>query len=140
MYLHKQVCAIITLRRMFEIVYVQNFISSPVIKQMIHLTFFQNPLVFFIKCNFYRQNLYDPPLAGNCRASKIYFHDDVILTSALRSYICLKLTVVDFRSDKYTFDCKYISFCIYLNTFIRLGIANSFLFIIFSCCYFYVIP
>ena len=66
------------------------------------------------------------------------FHDDVILTSALRSYICYKLTVADFPSDKYTFDCKYVSFCIEFNTFIRLGIANSFLFIIFQCCYFYV--
>ena len=38
------------------------------------------------------------------------FHDDVILTSALRSYICF--TMVDFPSDKYTFDCKYVTFCI----------------------------
>ena len=67
-----------------------------------------------------------------------YFHDDVILTSALRSNICLKLTVADFPSDKYTLDCKYLSFCISLNTFKRLGIANSFTFIIFQCCYFYV--
>ena len=46
--------------------------------------------------------------------------------------------MADFPSDKYTFDCKYVSFCIEFNTFIRLGIANSFLFQIFPCCYFYV--
>ena len=50
----------------------------------------------------------------------------------------IKLTMADFPSDKYTFDCKYVSFCIELNTFIRLGIANSFLFLIFPFCYFYV--
>ena len=43
-----------------------------------------------------------------------------------------------FPSDKYTFDCKYVSFCIELNTFIRLKIANSFLFLIFPVCYLYV--
>ena len=43
-----------------------------------------------------------------------------------------------FPSDKYTFDCKYVSFCIELNTFIRLKIANFFLFLIFSVCYLYV--
>ena len=47
MYLHKRVCDIITLRRMFEIVYLQNFVSSTVIKQMIHLIFF-----FIIRCLF----------------------------------------------------------------------------------------
>ena len=46
--------------------------------------------------------------------------------------------MADFPSDKYSLDCKYVSFCIELNTFKRLGIANSFLFIIFQCCYFYV--
>ena len=46
--------------------------------------------------------------------------------------------MADFPRDKYTFDCKYVSFCIELITFIRLGIANSFLFLIFPCCYFYV--
>ena len=45
------------------------------------------------------------------------FHEDVMLTNA---YICLKLTVADFPSDKYTFDCKCALFCIELNTFIRL--------------------
>ena len=43
-----------------------------------------------------------------------------------------------FPSDKYTFDCKYVSFCIELNTFIQLKIANSFLFLIFPVCYLYV--
>ena len=64
------------------------------------------------------------------------FHYDVILTSALRSYICKKIIVADFPSDKNIFDCKNVSFCIELNTLIRLGIANFFL--IFQCCYFYV--
>ena len=45
MYLHKKrVCAIITLRRISKIVYVQNFISSPVIERMIHLIFLHYPL------------------------------------------------------------------------------------------------
>ena len=53
---------------------------------------------------------------------------------------CDQLTVADFPSDKYTctLDCKYVSFCIDLITFKRLWIANSFIFIIFQCCYFYV--
>ena len=46
--------------------------------------------------------------------------------------------MADFPSDKYTFDCKYVQFCIELNTFIRLGMANAFLFLIPLCCYFYV--
>ena len=66
------------------------------------------------------------------------FHGDVILTSAVRSYICYIRTVADFSSHKYTFDCKYVSFCIELNTFVRLGFANSFFFLILPCCYFYV--
>ena len=68
MYIHKRVCAIITLRRIFEIVYVQNFTSSPVIKQMIHLIFVHNPL--FIKCNFYRQKLREPPFAATAEHKK----------------------------------------------------------------------
>ena len=47
-------------RRSFEIVYAQNFISSLAIKQMIHLIYFHNPLLF-MKCNLYRQKLHDPP-------------------------------------------------------------------------------
>ena len=39
-------------------------------------------------------------------------HDDVILTSAMRSYICLKLNVADCPSNKYTYDCKNVTFCI----------------------------
>ena len=46
--------------------------------------------------------------------------------------------MADFPSDKYIFDCKYVAFCIELNTIIRLEIAISFLFLIFPCCYFYV--
>ena len=48
------------------------------------------------------------------------------------------LPKADFRSNKYTFDFKYVPFCIELNTFIRFKIANSFLFLIFPCFYFYV--
>ena len=71
MYLHKRVCAIITLRRMFEIVYVQNFISSPVIKQMIHLIFFHNPL-FIYKMQFLSSKTAWSASRCNCRASRIF--------------------------------------------------------------------
>ena len=112
----------ITLQRISEIVYVPNFISSPVIKKMTHLIFLHNPL-FIYRMQF---------LSLKLKRSIKFFHDDVILASALRSYI----TVADFPSDKYILDCKYVSFCIELNTFIRLGIANSSLFLIFPCCFF----
>ena len=131
MYLHKRVCAIITLRRMFEIVYVQNFISSPVIKQMIHLIFLHNPL-FIYKMQFLSSKTAWSATRCNCRASTIF-----MMTSYWQVH-CDHIFVTDFPSDKYTLDCKYVSFCIELNTFKRLGIANSFLFIIFQCCYFYV--
>ena len=74
MYLHKRVCAFITLRRIFENVYVQNFINSPVIKHIIHLIFFIIHCSF-IKCIFYRQKLHDPRASRcNCRASIIIMH------------------------------------------------------------------
>ena len=41
-------------------------------------------------------------------------------------------------SDNYAFDCMYKSFCVQLNTIIRHGITNSFIFVIFPCCYFHV--
>ena len=71
MYLHKRVCAIITLRRMFEIAYVQNFISSPVIKQVIRLIFFQNPL-FIYKMQFLSPKTAWSASRCNCRASKMF--------------------------------------------------------------------
>ena len=86
MYLHKRVCAIITLRRISEIVNVQNFISSLVIKQMIHLIFLHNPLFIYRNAIFIVKNCMIR-LSQQLRSIK-YFHDDVILTSALRSYIC----------------------------------------------------
>ena len=135
MYLHKLVCAIITLRRVFEIVYVQNLISSPVFKQLIHLIFFFIIHCLFIKCIFIVKNCM---IRLSLQLQSIKSFHDAILTSALRSYIYLNLTVSDFPSDKYTFDCKNVSFCIELNTFIRLRSANVFLFLIFPCCYFYV--
>ena len=131
MYLHNEYA----LLSLYE-EYVQNFISSPVIKQIIHLMFFFKIHCLFIKCIFYCQKLHDPPLAATAEHQKV--HDDVILTSALRSYICLKLTVTYFPSDKYTFDCKYVLFCIELNIFIRLKIAYFFPFLICPVCYLYV--
>ena len=71
MYLYKRVCAIITLRRMFEVVYVQNFISSPVIKQMIHLIFFRNPLLIY-KMQFLSSKTAWSASHCNCRASTIF--------------------------------------------------------------------
>ena len=79
---------------------------------MIHLTFVHNPLFInkIAKCNLIF-------IVKNCMIrlslqlqSNNNFHDDVILTNALRSYICRKLTMADFPCDKYTFDCKYVSF------------------------------
>ena len=70
MYLHKRVWAIITLRRMFEI-YVQNFISSPVIKQMIHFIFFHNPL-FIYKMPLLLSKTAWSASRCNCRASTIF--------------------------------------------------------------------
>ena len=67
----ERVCAFITLRRMFEIAYVQNFISSPVIKQMIHLIFFQNPL-FIYKMHFLLSKTAWSASHCNCRASKMF--------------------------------------------------------------------
>ena len=136
MYLFKRVCAIITLRRIFDIVYVQNFISSPVIKQMIHLIYFHNPL-FFYKIQFLSSKIGMIRLSMQLQ-SITNFPDDVILISALRSYL-LKTYRGDFSGDKYKFACTYVSFCIELNTFVRLRIANSFLFLIFQWCYFYVL-
>ena len=65
---------------------------------------------------------HDPPLAATAEHKK--FHDDVILTSVLRSYIWYKVIMADFPSDKYTFDCKYVSFCIKLNTLHDLELLN----------------
>ena len=66
MYLLKRKYAIITLCRIFEIVYVLNSIRSPINKKMIHLIFFHNPkkACLFIQCNFYCQIPYDPALAA----------------------------------------------------------------------------
>ena len=136
MYLHKRVCAIITLRRMFEIAYVQNFISSPVIKQMILLIFFQNPL-FIYKMHFLLSKTAWPASRCNCRSSNM-----LMLTSYWQVHcghiFAKNLPLRYFPSDTYTFDCKYVSFCIALNTFIRLKIANSFLFLIFPVCFLYL--
>ena len=71
MYIHKRVCAIITLRRMFEIVYVQNFISSPVSKQMIHLICFHNPL-FIYKMQFLSSKTAWSAYRCNCSASTCF--------------------------------------------------------------------
>ena len=90
----------------------------------------------FIKCNFYRKNLHDPPLAATTEHK--YFSWWRHIDKSIAIIYLLKLTVADFLSDKYSFDCRYASFCIELKTFIRLIIANSFLFLIYPCCYFYV--
>ena len=71
MYLHKRVCASITLRRISEIVYVQNFISSPVIKQMIRLIFLHNQL-FIYKLQFLSSKTAWSASRCNCRASTIF--------------------------------------------------------------------
>ena len=63
MYFHQQKSAIITLRRIFEIVYVLNIISCPVIKQMIDLILVHNPL-FIYNMQFLFSKTYVPPLAG----------------------------------------------------------------------------
>ena len=134
MYPHKRKLAIITWRRIFEIVFVLSFRSSPVIKQMIHEILVRNPLLIH-KIDKYR--IIRLSLQLKC----VYnYYDDVILTNALRSDICKYLAVVGLPRAKYAFDCKYISFCIQLNNFIRLGIANSFIFVIFTCCCLYVMP
>ena len=56
---------------MFEIVYVQNFISSPVIKQMIHLIFFHYPL-FIYKMQFLSLKTAWSASRCNCGASNIF--------------------------------------------------------------------
>ena len=107
----------------FEIVNVLNVIRSPGMKQIVHLIFVHSCL-FIYKIQFLLSNM----IRLSLQVLKRY-HDDVILTSALRSDICLKLTVADLPSNKYAFSCKYRSFCIHFNIFIRLGIANSFIFV-----------
>ena len=47
MNLHNEKCAINTLQRIFEIVYILNIINGPVIKQMVHLIFDHNPLLIY---------------------------------------------------------------------------------------------
>ena len=125
-YLHKRKCAIITLRKIFEIVYVLNLMSSPVIKQMIDLTFVHNPL-FIFKMQFLLSIIILSASHCNLSASKIVM---VTYWQVLIHVTC--------RGGKYAFNCQHITFCIQLNIFIRLGIANSFIFLIFPCCYFYV--
>ena len=64
-------------QRIFEIVYVQNFVSNSVIKQTINLIFFHNSqLIFIVKNCMIRLSL-------QLQSINI-FHDDVILTNALR--------------------------------------------------------
>ena len=115
---------IITLRWILDIVYKHNFINSPVIKQMIHFIFFYNPL-FIYKTQFLSSKTAWFASRCHCRSSKI-----LMMTSYWQVHcdhiFAKKLTEANFSNDKYTFDCKYVSFCIELNTFTRLGIANSF--------------
>ena len=118
--------AIITLQRIFEIVQVLNFTSSPVIIQMIPLIFVHNPL-FIYKMQFL---LTKPVLSAsryNGNSSKIIkltsygqVHCDQIFVNNLPQRICRAITM---------------HFCIQLNTFIRLGISNSVIFVIFPCCF-----
>ena len=61
MYLQNEY-ALLSLNEECSIVYVENFISSPVIKQMIHLDFFIIHYLF-IKYNFFRKKLHDLSLA-----------------------------------------------------------------------------
>ena len=81
MYFHKRVCAIINLRKIFEIVYVQNLKQSRYKTNDLFNIFFIIQCLF-IKYIFYIQKLYDPSLAAPSEHQ--HFHDDVILTSALR--------------------------------------------------------
>mgnify|MGYP003686001203 CR=1 FL=1 len=110
---YKRVCAIITLQRIFEIVYVQKFINSPVIKQMIHLIFFHNPL-FIYKMQFLSSKTAWPSSRCNCIALILFTwwrHID----KCIAIIYLVKLTVADFPSDEFPFDCKYVSFCIWVK-------------------------
>ena len=130
MYLHKRVHALLSFYKDISRFYAQNFMSSAVIKQMIHLIFFHNPL-FIHKMQFLSSKTAWSASCCNCRASKI-----VLMTSYWQVH-CDHILAKKLPSDKYSLDCKNVSFCIELYTFIRLGIVNSFLFLIFPHCYFY---
>ena len=130
MYHHKRVCTIITLRRIFEIVYVQNFICSPVIKQTIHLIFFNN-LLFTYKMQFLLSKTALSALAATAEHKK--FQDDVILTSALWSLFAKNLA----RRIFWAINIHLIVKRFELSWVKHLGIANSFLFLIFLCCFFH---
>ena len=126
--------AIITLQRIFEIEYVLNFISSPFIKHLIRSIFVHNPL-FIYKVQFLLSKTVRSASHCNWSVSKIMMtsywqvHCDQIFANNLpwRIYRAINMHLI----------VSTLSFCIQLNTFIRLGIANSFIFVIFLCCYFY---
>ena len=103
---------------------------------MIHLIFFHNAL-FIYKMQILSSKTVWYASRCNCGASNIFMMTSYWQVDCDHIYL-LKTYRGGFSSDKYTLDCKYVSICIELNTFKRLGIANSFLFIIFQCCYFYV--
>ena len=117
------------LTKNFRIVYKENFISSPVIKQKIHLIFIHNPLLNY-KMHFYRQKLPDPPLAATADHQNYSWWRHIDKCIAI--IYLLKTYRGGFSNRKITFDCKYVSFCI---EFIRLGIAYYFLFQTFPCFY-----
>ena len=77
------------------------FISSNIIKQMIHLKQFHNPLFITIKCNFYRKKLHDLPLAATAD------HQRVSWWRHIDKYIEIIYLLITYRggfsSDKYTF-------------------------------------
>ena len=96
--------------------------------------FDRNPL--FIKCIFLivKNRMIRLSLHLKCFKKLTWWHY-IDKCNAIRYLLIFCLA--DLTSDKYAaFDLKYISFCIQLNTFVRLGIANSFLFLIFPCRYF----
>ena len=86
-YLQSRKWEIINWWRILEIVYVLDFISSPVFKQMNHLISIHNPL--FIKCNFYCRILPDPPFAGIEVRQKLLWCRHIDMWIAIRYMIIL---------------------------------------------------
>ena len=129
MYLHKRKSRL-SLCEEFSRLYM----SSPFIKQLICSKFVHNPL-FIYKVQILLSKTVRSASRCNWSASKIIMmmsywqvHCDQIFANNLpwRIYRAINMHLI----------VSTLSFCIQLNTFIRLGIANSFIFVIFPCCYF----
>ena len=106
-------------------------------KQIIHLIFVDNPL-FICEMQFLLPKFVWSASRCNWSASKCimmmsYWQEDC--DQIITYYLPLRIKFTE--QSKCIRLCRYVSFCIQLNASMRRQIANSYIFVIFLCCFFY---